>query len=362
MLQVQTLTQLEEFDALEDEWRVLSAQCPTSSVFNSWDWQRHWWRVYGASHDLAIITLRNSEQLQMILPLYIGQTRALKIAAVRELRMLGTGGDTSPDYLGPLYRADTDASAFNTLCEALDQLANWDVARLRDLHAHPAFCKALAARFGEPRECARIRFINLPNSFDDYLQTLSSNQRKQVRRRRRRFEELGNTRFYRWPAERAIDEAFDSLVTLHTKRWQDTADAGSFDTPEYLDFHKSIMQALHTRDALRLYCLELNGAMIAMEYSYKWNNAVYSFQCGYDPDHSELRPGQLLLNYSIENAISEGLGQYDMLKGDYDYKLSAAKEQRATRSFECFRVTGAGRLASFSTELATIKNKLKASS
>ncbi|MFK8018951.1 MAG: GNAT family N-acetyltransferase [Pseudomonadales bacterium] len=360
MLQVINLTTVKQFRALEDEWRELSAQCPTASIFNGWDWLWNWWQVYGLQQPLALITVRDEcGQLQGILPLYIAESKALKLAPVRELRLIGTGGDTSPDYLGPLYRSDCGDSLFTLMCEAIDQLAAWDVARFTDLTNNTAFCNALAARFGELDGCAQIRFIQLPSSFGEYLGTLSSNQRKQVRRRRRRFEEMGETRFYRWPATQAIDSAFDSLVALHNKRWDGVEDAGSFNTSKYLAFHRAVMQALHTRDELRLYCLELNEQMIAMEYSYKWNDTIYSFQCGYDPQFSELRPGQLLLNYSIENAIEEGLKEYDMLKGDYDYKVSAAKDQRETRSLQSFRVTGAGRLASFSSDLSALKQRLR---
>lgn len=369
MLQVRKITDSSQFEALEEDWRSLSAACPTSSVFNGFDWQWQWWQVYGHGAQLCILAAYDDEHLCALLPLYIRSTQALKVKDVRELRMIGSGGDTSPDYLGLLYRespdnadnSDASDEVMATMIEAIAELKGWDVAHLTDLYDLPEFNQNLQQALGKQARltaASPIRYINLNNSFDEYLSSLSSNQRKQVRRRRRRFEEQGETRFYRWPNDKSLDDAFHELVRLHNKRWNDKDASGSFNTPNYLSFHNRVMHALQERDELRLYCLEHNEQMIAIEYSYRWKDSIFSFQCGFDPIYSEYRPGQLLLNYSIEDACEEGISQYDLLKGDYDYKQSAAKEQRQTYNLLAFRNTSGGKLASFRKDFSDWKQRV----
>ncbi len=362
MLRVECLETNDAFCALAADWHALSLACPSASVFNSHTWLWNWWQVYGEQSELKLLAVYNLDDLVALLPLYIRKAPTLKLATTRELRLLGSGGDTSPDYLGLLYRPQFLEQSLLEIQKFLRGLSAWDTAVLSDLCDLPEVNQCLQASLSPHAEqlpCASIRYIDLPDSFDGYLASLSSNQRKQVRRRRRRFEELGNTRFFRWPNDRDIDEGFNALAELHRLRWNQKEEGGSFQTDSYCRFHLAVMHALQQRDELRLYALMHEDTMVAMEYSYRWKNGVYSFQCGFHPDYSEHRPGQLLLNYSIEDAIAEGLKQYDMLKGDYDYKASAAKELRNTVTLRAYRNTGAGHLAAFRRDLSKAKAKLR---
>lgn len=354
-----------EFMQLEPLWRQLSESSPECSIFSSWDWQTQWWEHYGKKHSLSVWVLNDKGEDIAILPLYIKERRALKLSSVRELRMLGTGGDTSPDYLGLISAKALSDDAYNALCQAIMETHDWDVLVFTDLREDDALMRALSTRFKQQgghcgqTPCAEIRYITMPTTFDDYLASLSSNQRKQVRRRRRRAEEAGPFTFLRWPEDKAIDEAFDDMVRLHQLRRADLDEAGSFNTEAYLSFHRSVMTALQERGNLRLYCMYLKGEMVAIEYSYKWNRRIFSFQCGFDPHYSEFRPGQLLLNYSIEDAITEGIVEYDLLKGDYAYKESVAKTTRHTWSINGYRTSGRGRLAAFGDDIAQLKDRFR---
>lgn len=353
MSHIKLIDSTSEFASLEKAWRQLSEQSTSCSVFNSWDWQWLWWKTYSQEKSrerkLQILVLydhtgpeNNHKQeadphnICAILPLYSQTIQFLKVGHAKELRLIGTGGDTSPDYLGPLLSDNISASHLQLLCNAVATMTGWDTLHLSDLQEQTAFIdcldKALASSTLSRTKstCSVIHYINLGNDFNDYLAQLSSNQRKQIKRRRRRFEESGDTRFFVWPNTKDLEPAFEQLTKLHLQRWSEKTGAGSFTSDSYLSFHRAVMEALQERDNLRLYCLEHNGVIMAVEYSYQWNNAIYSFQCGFNPEYQEYRPGQLLLNYSIENAIEENVRQYDLLKGDYDYKRSAAKEQRNT--------------------------------
>jgi len=371
MLQFELVESTERFASLESSWRALSEQCATASVFNSWDWQWNWWKHYGNScgagkQSLKIIVAQKNDAVVAILPLYVGLTVALKIRSIRELRFIGTGGDTAPDYLGLISSPEVNEDELKQLCNFVAELPAWDVACLTDMADNTDFNALLLQCFQKSRlkptfeTCQNIRFVKLEGNWEDYLASLSRNQRKQLGRRRRRFAELGQTRFFYWPESQPVSDGFDELVSLHRKRWEEKEEDGGFRSEQYLGFHKSVIEALFEKDQARLYCLEKDGEMIAMEYSYKWKNAIYSFQCGFNPEYTDYRPGQILLSYSIEQAFDEGLHEYDMLKGEYQYKESLAKEMRQTYQLKAYRSSFAARVALLKIRLSHLRQRFNA--
>ena len=53
---------------------------------------------------------------------------------------------------------------------------------------------------------------------------------------------------------------------------------------------------------------------------YSDEDCYYLYNSSFDPAHSALSPGVVLLSSLIERAIGEGLTRFDFLKGDETYK------------------------------------------
>jgi CelD/BcsL family acetyltransferase involved in cellulose biosynthesis len=97
------------------------------------------------------------------------------------------------------------------------------------------------------------------------------------------------------------------------------------------------MHALMKKGCLRLYCLEAEGKIIAMDYCYRWNGEIMGFQRGFDPAYEKLSPGNVLLGYQIEHAIGEKNHSFDFLKGDHEYKRYVAKNTREKVVIKSFK-------------------------
>jgi CelD/BcsL family acetyltransferase involved in cellulose biosynthesis len=91
------------------------------------------------------------------------------------------------------------------------------------------------------------------------------------------------------------------------------------------------------KNRLRLFCLELDGKIISMLYCYIWKDTMYYFQGGFDPDYYHLQPGQVIMGHAIEYSINEQIKIFDMLKGNYEYKSSLAKNSKNTWVFNVFK-------------------------
>lgn len=334
-----------DFQGLENDWSSLAERCDGISIFQTYEWQSIWWKHYGSGTPYVLLAYADS-QLVALLPLYRSSEEVPLTRPLRRIRPVGVGGDTSPDYLGPISLSEyarESAAAFTAFL--FEHHADWDVLELTDLFE----TSSLLAQVREARPPAgcrtvlsppnRIQFTELPRSWDDYLGSLTSHARYSVRNLRRKFLSLPSSRLFEWTDADGLDSAIDRLIELHRQRWQRRAEHFSFSTSQYNDFHRELMHAFLERGWLRLYCMELAGELIGVFYGYSFRGTLYHFQGGFDPAHEKLRIGQCLMAFAIESAIAEGCTGLDMLRGEYDYKKRWAPSVRQTFSYQVSRAT-----------------------
>lgn len=335
---------IEKFELLRDDWDIVLEYAADTSVFMSWEWQYNWWRYYGRENRLCILTAWENERLIGILPLYIQQVVVYRICPVNVLRFIGTGGDTSPDYLGPVLQpisAKPTALAFVDFL--LKELGGWDIFHLSDLCHDSIFFKTLTKQRTTPdfhlttSVAANIAFITLPTSWDDYLASVHRDRRYTIRSTRRKFESHFGGRFYVKSEEEGIDEVIDYLMRLHHQRWQTKGERHAFSSPEYVGFHRDVIHACARRGWIRFYCLEANALPIAIFYCYRFRNRIYYFQAGFDPDYERLRPGLVLIGFAVECAIQEGNKIFDFLRGEHEYKTQWGKSMHETHTLNGYR-------------------------
>jgi hypothetical protein len=260
------------------------------------------------------------------------------------LRFIGTGGDTSPDYLDAIVGTDEAEQTLKSFADfILDKLEDWQLLALSDIPSNSLFLRYLidaTSRQGLATKkvvCAHISYIDLPDDWEEYLKQLSVNRRAQLRRSRKKLYSAGDAKFFVISDEEGLDWAIDKLTELHHKRWRGRAEHYAFSSPNYISFHKSVMHEFIKQNRLRLFCLDLDEKTISILYCYRWKDTIYYFQGGFDPDYQHLQPGQVIMGHAIENAIQERLKVFDMLKGNYEYKASLAKSCKYTWFFYAFK-------------------------
>jgi CelD/BcsL family acetyltransferase involved in cellulose biosynthesis len=344
-MRVRVIDSETEFAKLERDWERLLAGAAVTSVFASFDWQYLWWRSYGRSRPLRLLVASEGDEVLGIVATYLTTERVLG-RPVRLLRFVGTGGDTSPDDLGPVLAAGREADVARALAEALVALDGWDVLHLQDMQPECAFTDALAAAArraslsSRAGRSERISFLSLPATSDAWLASMHRDRRYRVRKMRRDLAAAHpDARFVSWSEPATLDAGIDRLVHLHQKRWTEAGQAHGFSSPEYVGFHRSVMGACLARGRLRLYGLELAGQVVAMFYLYRFRDTLFLMQAGFDPDHARVKPGLVLLAWIVEEAIREGCGALDFLKGEHRYKDELANGERSTTYLTAYRAS-----------------------
>lgn len=341
---VQFLTGADDFARLAQPWNRLHEEAATASIFTSWVWQYQWWQVYGAGQPLRLLVALEAGHPVGILPLYIQTTRVLGMP-VRLLRFVGAGADTHPDDLGPVLAALREAEIARQLARAALQVAEVDVLVASDLDPRSPFSRALELAAAEAGRASllhpgeRIAYVDLPENWSKFMQSLTSDRRTRLRGARRKASAAHDVRFFVWDDAARLDEAIDRLVELHRRRWAAAGGSESFQSAEYVEFHRRIIRASFARGWLRLYCLELDGEIAAITYCYRFRNRVFLMQAGFDPAQARCNPGKVLLGHALEHAIGEGNTVFDFLRGEHRYKDQLATGHRTTNCLRVFRAT-----------------------
>jgi CelD/BcsL family acetyltransferase involved in cellulose biosynthesis len=333
-LTVEVLTSGAAFAALAPEWFRVHAEAKAASVFNSWMWLYEWWRTYGEGRRLRLLVARRGGVLAGVLPLYLERTSILGLP-LDVVRLVGIGGDTRPDDLGPVLARGAEAHAAAALARAALQLPGADLWIFNDIDptsGFPAALQAAASELGRrvvAGRATRIALTELPRSWSQFMQSLGRDARWRLRRSRRKLAEQRRARFFVWDDALRLDAAVDRLAELHRARWAAAGGASrAFASQSYLGFHRSIIRSCFPRGWLRLYCLELDGEIVAMNYCYRFRDRVYLMQSGFDPQLARLGVGKVLLGYAIEHAIGEGNEAFDFLRGEHRYKEELATRHR----------------------------------
>ncbi len=312
---------------LAPEWDALLVECAAPSLFLTHAWVSAWWDVFGTSHQLHVVSVRSeSGELIGLAPLFIARGVEGYPANLRVLALLGQQGDTLAEELDVLARPGHEAEVAQALADHLVaiQSSAWDALyfeRVRgDAEVVPQIeaCLARAGLCAERSGTQESPYLTLPATPGDVLAGLSKNFRRQIRNARNRLAKEGNVEIAFAGTDVPVDEAMDTLIALHRKRWG--PDDGSFDTDAYVRFHRALSRALHADGRLLLVLMKLDGEPVAVRYDFVFAGRIWCFQGGWDPDYERMRIGTLLTATVLEWGVEQGLAEYAFLSGDDAYK------------------------------------------
>jgi len=302
------------WSGLDDSlWNGLLEQAKVPSVFLSWQWQTHWARAFAADHAIQLLTATDEDgRLRGILPLYEAEPA--------RLRLLG-GVDVS-DYLDVIAVAGVEEEVWQSLLQhRAAQSVEWDLHAIRGASPTMALVPSLAPAHGLRADVTRedrCPVLSLPGSWDDYLARLSGKDRHELRRKMRKLEREMPGASVRSHAEpEGWDLALSDFLKLH--RLSKVGKARFMDEDMERFFRESTL-ALAQAGWARLWFLQWERMPVASFLCLEYAGTVGLYNSGFDPAHSSLAPGIVLLAHVIMDAIGRGIPTFDFLRGEEPYK------------------------------------------
>jgi len=159
--------------------------------------------------------------------------------------------------------------------------------------------------------------LNLPSTWDEYLQILTPKQRHEVRRKLRRLWEVGKIDYHIVEDSATVHDVMDTFLELFSESREDKA---TFMTAQMESFFRSVAGTMAEAGLLRLGILELDTKPTAMVMCFDYNDCMYLYNSGYNPRYSALSVGLLSKVLCIKDSIHRGRKRFDFLKGRESYK------------------------------------------
>jgi CelD/BcsL family acetyltransferase involved in cellulose biosynthesis len=298
-------------DRLWPEWISLWQRASGAGPFQHPDWLRPWWDHIGRG-DLFVLAVRDGAELVALAPFYIHAAGS----GERQLTLLGNGISDCCDVLLDRRRSGAET----VLAEALRaNHASWTNCDLRDL-PHSSVLPSVMG--GEPAAsmCADTPTVVLDlGQWGKTQRTVSSKLMADLRRRRKRAEEVGPIRM-QWATGDMVRQTMEVLFALHGSRWRMRGQAGILHGAELEGFYRDIAARFARRGWLRLSVLWLGDRVAGACLGFQLRGRAYHYIAGFDPELQEFAVGHLMLQQIIERAASDGAYEFDFLRGEEDYK------------------------------------------
>ncbi|MGQ0613381.1 MAG: GNAT family N-acetyltransferase [Planctomycetaceae bacterium] len=325
-LEIHEIRDLASFLALEREWNDLLERSGVRVPYLRHEWLAAWYDRFGKGASLSIFLVRDQGRLLLALPLLEERRRACGILSVR-LHSFTNGHSYASDLIAEPGRDDAIAALFRQLRH---RRTGWDVMEVLDLSEDgAALGRLLAGARGEglAPEVTLLRrspFLVIEGSWEQYVATLRSKHRANLRRRKKKLEELGEVRLRIARTPEEFDAAFALLCALEQKSWKGEEGSAVACSPGLLEFYRRVGTWAARNGWLRLFLLEAGGRPVSADFSMLYGSRLWCMKIAYDPDYASCSVGQLLCEAVLARCFGdervegyEFLGIESEQKGDW---------------------------------------------
>lgn len=162
--------------------------------------------------------------------------------------------------------------------------------------------------------------LSLPDSWDSYLNKLDGKERHELRRKLKKASDVA----LKSVGSEQIETLFQLMIASSNEK-------KDFLKKEVCSFFKAIAESFSKNQWLRFRVSFLDSKPIGAIFSFYFNNRIYLYNTGFDPDFHFFSPGIISIALDIKSAIDEGFKYYDFLRGEERYKFHLGAEERYTR-------------------------------
>jgi CelD/BcsL family acetyltransferase involved in cellulose biosynthesis len=305
------LVKEDNLDNLDSYWRDTNQNLVWPCIFVLPPWLKAWWEVFGEGRQIYLRTVRKGGGVIGIAPLQVKGDIASFI-----------GSTDVCDYLDFIIEPGHQVDFFNAL---FDDFSKNGVSRLELQHVRPdSFTMKDLVPAAKLCGCEVVTIaeevnveMDLPVTWDVYLDSLSAKQRHEVRRKLRRLFEAGKMEYRYVRDSAAIPGAMKTFFKMFVESRSDKA---AFLTGQREMFFSAMAAKMAEVGLLRLGILELDGKAVAQIVCFDYNNNIYLYNSGYDPDYVSLSVGLISKALAIKDSIEKGRHGFDFLKGQEVYK------------------------------------------
>ena len=312
-------------EPLAREWEELLLAARFKNPFLTPLWNEIWLRHFGKSLHARVILFRESGGALVAAGAF---SNSAGEGSRRGLTLVGS--QDVCDYRDIIIAPGREEEVFGALGRFFGE-GPWDYLELNGISEFSPTFQFLPPGmqpFGfeliqEAEEVALS--LDLPQSWEAFLEKLTGKDRHELRRKIRRLEREAAFETLRVEDGSSLRAGMEIFFDLHRKSRKDKAE---FMTPEMEAFFREISARFQERGWLSLSFLKVSGKEVATFFSFDFAGTEFVYNSGYDPEFARFSPGIVLAAYCIRQAIEKGRTGFNFLRGreDYKYHLGGREE------------------------------------
>jgi CelD/BcsL family acetyltransferase involved in cellulose biosynthesis len=298
-------------DGLYAYWLEKGSALEWTCLFVLPPWLDVWWRIFGKEWKPYPLAVREGGNLVGIAPLMIQGERACII-----------GSPDVCDYVDFVFAPGRAKDVLRRILHHLKQqgISLLDLGPLRGDASLLKDMTPVAETLGyevtiHPEDV--ILELELPATWDGFLQSLNGKQRHEIKRKIRRLYEAGQINTLVVEEAEQVKKKVDIFLALFGSNRSDKA---AFMDNQMASFFRSLAEAMAEAQILKLFFLDLDACPVAVAMCFDYASTMYLYNNGYDQRFGSLSVGLLSKVLSMKESIERGRKTYSFLKGGETYK------------------------------------------
>jgi CelD/BcsL family acetyltransferase involved in cellulose biosynthesis len=301
----------ETFDSIAGDWLDPQHNLEWDCLFVVPGWLKVWWDKFAGDQLAHLCAVRHQDELIGIAPLMVqGKTARLM------------GDPDVCDFVDVITAPGRGRAFFQNLIPYIqkqgvthldmgavraDSIVRRDLVAVAEDLSYEIVC--------DPEDVTMV--LDLPASWDDFLNQLTGKERHEIRRKLRRLNEAAQVNFRVVENPDGATKEIDTFLALFKLN---RSDKSVFMSDQRAAFFRALASEMAAAGILRLFFLDLDDVPAAAAMCFDYRSTRYLYNNGYDIRHKSLSVGLLCTVFTIKESIQKGKARYDFLKGPEPYK------------------------------------------
>ncbi|WP_299875930.1 GNAT family N-acetyltransferase [uncultured Cocleimonas sp.] len=353
---VSIISKTEEFFTLRNQWNAINESSPKGTVFVSWEWLYTWWETYAkdGNRQLYILTCTNNRnQIIGIAPFQIINNPKKYFPCSRQLILLGTGETDGSyvfgEYMDLIIQQGQEQRVIDCFSSFLTKNNDlWDGMKFHELLENSYLSRLFSTQIKdgsfniikETKEKGFRTYIDLPETYKDYLMGLRKKMRNNITRSFSRLESEQNYSIDIIDDEAKVNESIEILAELNRSRRGDMKKHSVFEQENFVKFHRRVIKRLLPKKQISFKILHFGEQPVAALYSFIDGDTIHPYQSGFETENGH-RYSLLttMLSKEIESSINNPqLTRFNFMysdeEGTYKKRYSGTTEIMYSVSYD----------------------------
>lgn len=329
---------MQTLEDLRDEWIDLQTRSYAKSMELSWQWISNWYKHFSDLGELWLIIVREDHRLIGIAPLMKVAFHPHQGFTWQQIEFIG--GPHKPEHLDFIIETGYEERLIRLFMDKLyEHKTRWDVIQLTGLceTKTPDILQQINSDWVENTEENIIApYMMLPDTTDEWMQSISRKHRKNLRRYRNLLDKQFPDQWsiIQVSQSNELDDTYDHLVRLHQEHWEAMGTPGTFNHGEFVEPYREWAHSMFDNGWLRMYRLDINHVPCAVDFCYHYFGRAYGHITGVNRNVTNVTLGHVLKYHSIDQAIKERCREFTFMLGEQSFKYSFGGVAREHRAFQ----------------------------